>query len=203
MSKAKRKKGKVIKNWGASGAGFPYIRKRKIKKRRKYNVWQSPYNKELRKVEAYINKYGDIALMIPEKVENPTLDDLETLKRIHEANKAEVKEVRTQRRQEAKAANDKYEAAKRAIQKVLARVESMMTAGWETEKYEHAESEAQEAILANEGNEEWAEAVLRNTSDIFLSLKNFVFMSKQTWDSNTIHESTAWWDMFFEYIWGL
>ena len=186
----------------------PYIKKIKIKKKKKYNVWQSPYNKEFKKAQAYIRKYGDIDnLVSPERVANPTLEDIEELKRLHEANKAEVKAVRAQRQaeqqEEENVARDKYQAAIRAIARVLERVADMSPVAWEREKYEHAEVAAHEAMAANEDNEEWADAILANTADIFLSLKNFVFISKQTWDSNTINESTEWWDMFFDYIWGL
>ena len=188
----------------------PYIKKIKIKKRkrRKYNVWQASYNKEYKKAKAYIRKYGDIDnLVSPSRVKNPTLEDIEKLKSIHEANKAVVKAIRKQRRaeqqEEENVARDKYQAAIRAITRVLERVANMSPTGWESEKYEHAEVAAHEAMAANEDNEEWADAILANTADMFLSLKNFVFISKQTWDSNTINESTEWWDMFFDYIWGL
>lgn len=101
MSKARRKKGRARKNWDT-----PYIRKIKIKKRRKYNVWQADYNKEYKKVSRYAEEHG---LIMIAKVENPTLNDIETLLRLHEANKAQARAEREQTRRDAEARQTRTE----------------------------------------------------------------------------------------------
>ena len=93
MSKARRKKGKVVKNWDT-----PYIRKIKIKKRRNYNPWKSPYNTKYRYISKYAEEHGFVMIA---KVENPTLNDINTLSRLHEANKAQARAEREQARRDA------------------------------------------------------------------------------------------------------
>ena len=151
------------------------------------NVWKGPYNALYRYVSQYAERYG---LNAPTKTNNPALEDIEELRRYQESLKEEAQEIR-----------DFYKRACEAIDAVFGRISP--TTAWETEKYNYAKSEADTAKSANINNVEWSQAIIAHTAEIYSNLDGFVFASKQTWDRNTVHEDTTFWDALFEYIWGI
>lgn len=154
---------------------------------RHYNPYQSPYNKKYKEVLEYAEKYG---LDTPERVNEPTLEDIEELRHFQEGQTEKAQEVR-----------DIYKIACEAIDAVLSKIKP--TTSWEAVKYNHAEDEVKDAKEANLNNREWAQAVIDSTAEILNDLEGFVYISTQTWDKNTPHESTYFWDLFFSYIWGI
>lgn len=154
---------------------------------RNRNVWKGPYNNLYRYVSQYAERYG---LEAPDRVNNPTLEDIEDLRRYQESMKEEAQEIR-----------DLYKRACEAIDAVFARITP--NTAWETEKYNFAKAEAETAKSSNVNNTEWSQAIIDHTAEIYSNLDGFVFASKQTWDKNTVHEDTTFWDALFEYIWGI
>lgn len=156
------------------------IKRRKIRYR--YNVWKAPYNALYKATEKYALEHG---LNPFDKIENPSQDDIDDLRRLQEERVQEEREKRK---------TSYYQKACEALDKLIAEALGEASNEWENVKATHAQQTVEQAKQINKEDEQWGQYILSHVSDLKNALERFIFLSKQTWDINNPHESTEWWD---------
>ena len=156
--------------------------KRRVKRARHYNVWKTPYKALYKRTKQYAEEHN---LTPFDEVYNPSQKDIEDLRRMQEER---VKEEREKRK------TSYYKKACEALDLLIVQAENGASDAWENEKAAHAKHTVEQAKEININDDEWGKYILSHISELKEDLERFVFLSKQTWDNNTPHESTEWWD---------
>lgn len=165
-------------------------RRKKTAKLRNYNVWKAPYNQLYKRVTEYGEKYG---LPAPDKVQNPTLEDIEVLRHFHEEQEEEAKEIR-----------DTYKLACEAIDDVIRQTRDYgVRDEWMEMKFQALKGLAEEQKRLHINDVDWSRSILNGVENMVYYAIAFVYQSKQTWDNNTPKESTTYWDLLVDWLLGI
>lgn len=165
-------------------------RRNKTAKLRNYNVWKAPYNQLYKRVTEYGEKYG---LPAPDKTQNPTLEDIEVLRKFQEEQKEEAKKIR-----------DIYKLACEAIDDVIRQTKDHDTRDtWSDKKFKFLEELAKEQKGLHINDVDWSRSILNGIANMVSYAIAFVYQSKQTWDNNTPKESTIYWDLIEDWLFGI